>query len=205
MPLLRNDTRARQRLLPAVASLWVLGIAVGLGIMMNYDAAPGSPGRPASQWPAGSAIELSTDRMTLVMRAHPRCPCTRASLGELELIQARCADRLRTYVLFLSPQEKDEHWSETDTWERASSIPEVHVRKDAEGKQARLFHVLTSGHTLLYDRRSASVQRRHHRCSRPRWGQCGARCDRRVDRAKATCHPFDLSVWLLARRPRRVC
>jgi hypothetical protein len=85
------------------------------------------------------------------MLAHPRCPCTRASIGELSLLMARCQGQVDTRVLFLKPAGAGEDWWKTDLWESASAIPGVSVLLDEDGAEARHFGAVTSGQTLLYD------------------------------------------------------
>ena len=88
----------------------------------------------------------------LVMFAHPRCPCTRASVGELERLLAEAPARCSAKVIFLQPTGMDDEWVESDLWHTASRIPGVTVHRDRSGIEARWFHAETSGQTLLYDR-----------------------------------------------------
>jgi len=85
------------------------------------------------------------------MFAHPRCPCTRASIGELESLLARCAGQVSAHIVFLKPAGVDEHWLKTDLWRRAAAIPGVTVHTDDGGVEARRFRSETSGNVLLYD------------------------------------------------------
>ena len=57
------------------------------------------------RWPESSRLRRVSDKHHLVMFAHPRCPCTRASIGELALIMARVHGRLTADVLFVKPRE----------------------------------------------------------------------------------------------------
>jgi hypothetical protein len=85
------------------------------------------------------------------MFVHPQCPCSRASIGELALLLAHCQQRVNAHVLFLQPREMPSHWNQTDLWEEAGRIPGVRVQSDEDGREARLFHIATSGDTALYD------------------------------------------------------
>src|SRR5262249_49195821 len=106
---------------------------------------------PPTRWPAGSHIQPATDRPTLVMLAHPRCPCTRASLGELALLMTRCQGLVQASVNFYKPAGEPDAWAQTDLWQSAAAIPGVSVRPDDDGREARCFHSSTSGQVLLYD------------------------------------------------------
>lgn len=130
---------------------WALITAIGVGVLWNYENAAGATATPPSNWPAASSIRPAADRATLVMLAHPHCPCTRASIGELARLMAQTQGRLTAYVLFLKPANSPEDWEKSDLWQSAAAIPGVNVVLDNESAEARRFHALTSGHTVLYD------------------------------------------------------
>ncbi|MGA9771572.1 MAG: RedB protein [Blastocatellia bacterium] len=134
-----------------VCGVWGLMIGVGLCLLWAYENAPGPVVAPPSQWPADSRIHLATDRATLVMLAHPHCPCTRASIGELARLMTQAQGRVTTYVLFLKPPDFSDDWEKTDLWQSAASIPGVNVIVDEGGVEAQRFQAVTSGQIVLYD------------------------------------------------------
>lgn len=134
-----------------VICAWLVVVVAGLKIVWNYENTPGAPAQPPATWPTASTIPRSTDRWTLVVLAHPHCPCTRASIQQLNEIMAHTSGRLRAYVLFLNPRDTDDDWSQTDLWDSASVIPGVTVLRDKQGKEALNFGAVTSGQTALYD------------------------------------------------------
>jgi hypothetical protein len=84
------------------------------------------------------------------MFAHPKCPCTRASIAELERIMSQCRGQIKPWIVFYKPADADAHWPQTDLWRRAESIPGAHVIADVDGLEARRFRAFTSGQTFLY-------------------------------------------------------
>ena len=60
---------------------------------------------------------LDPARPTLVMLAHPRCTCTRASLAELAELMARVTQRPKAYVVFIKPGGVAEQWERTESVE----------------------------------------------------------------------------------------
>jgi hypothetical protein len=128
------------------------GIAFGLGILFNYESTPGKIGAVPTKWPSTSQIERLTDRPTLIMLAHPRCPCTRASVAELGQKMARLQGKVYAYVLFLQPALSNAQWKDTGLQRSAAAIPGVKVRSDVGGVEAHRFGAETSGHTRLFDR-----------------------------------------------------
>jgi hypothetical protein len=139
-----------QSLLLVSGALWLFAIGLGLHLLMNYENTPGIPGAPPAMWPADSRIQRTPGRATLVMLAHPHCPCTRASIEELAQLMARCQGLLTTHVLFLQPKGFSEDWTQTDLYRSAAMIPGVQVACDEGGDEARRFGATTSGQTLLY-------------------------------------------------------
>jgi hypothetical protein len=135
----------------ATGLLWLGAIGAGFGALAWYDNSPAAPERFLAEWPSGSAIHCSEHGTTLVLFAHPRCPCTRASLGELEKIVAHCQPAVTPWVVFFKPEGAQGDWEQTDLWSTAGAIPGVHVMSDPGGEEARRFHVTTSGQTLLYN------------------------------------------------------
>ena len=130
---------------------WVALVSTGLWLLWGYENTPGIAAESPRQWPADSRIKPSRDHATLVMLAHPHCPCTRASIGELASIMAHSQGRLSAFVLFIKPEGFSKNWEETDLWQSAARIPGVEVVPDGDGREAQLFHAATSGQTVLYD------------------------------------------------------
>lgn len=148
-----NDMKLRKENLLFVVSglLWVTMVGVGLGIVWRYENTPGVAAAPARFWPAESGLQRPPGTATIVMLAHPHCPCTRASIGELALLMAGCQGRVQAQVLFIQPDGFSDEWGQTDLWRSAAAIPGVRVSLDAGGIEARRFHAQTSGQVLLYD------------------------------------------------------
>jgi hypothetical protein len=138
-------------ILTAAGALWLLMIGAGVGLLWNYAGTPGTAAATPDRWPAASRIEPAADRATLVMLAHPHCPCTRASIGELARLMTQAQGRVTAYVLFVKPPGFSDAWVQTDLWASAAAIPGVTPVLDDNGDEAGLFHAATSGQTVLYD------------------------------------------------------
>jgi hypothetical protein len=133
------------------ATAWLLLLATGFCLILQYDNSPGRIGNVPAAWPAASRIHLAEDRLTLVMLAHPRCPCTRASIGELARLAAQVQNKISAYVLFVTPTGSDRDWQDNALRLSAAKIPGVTVLSDTDGVEAQLFGAETSGHTLVFN------------------------------------------------------
>lgn len=133
-----------------LSAVWLLAIGAGIALMLNYENTSGAEGITSEHWPAKAQIPLDPRRDTLVMFAHPKCPCTRASMDELSSLMEKCGGKVAAHVLFLKPKNFTEDWVESGLWKRAAAIPNVTVQADPEGLTAQRFGAETSGYVLLY-------------------------------------------------------
>ena len=143
--------KPRQTTAAIVGLIWLVAAGAGSALLWDYAASPGAPARASTRWPAESVIRRAPGRPTLVMTAHPHCPCTRASIGELAILMTHFQGRLRAHVLFLRPAGFSEEWVKTDLWRSASATPGVNVYRDDGGLEARRFGAATSSQAFLYD------------------------------------------------------
>jgi len=132
--------------------LWLCAVGAGIVLVLNYQNAQGASGATPDHWPPGTQIALDASHDTLLMFAHPKCPCSRASMEELNRVLARCRGQVTTHVLFFKPSQFPADWSQTDLRSSATAIPEVMVHDDLDGKLAEQFGAETSGYVVLYDR-----------------------------------------------------
>lgn len=140
-----------RRLLIALTALWLAATSSGLVLIWKYETTPAASGAISASWPTDTMLVRDRMRPTLVMLAHPRCPCTRASIEELAVIMSRFHAGVRAYVLFVKPEGTEPGWEETYALHRVSTIPGVEVVVDHDGREARRFGASVSGETALYD------------------------------------------------------
>jgi hypothetical protein len=130
---------------------WFLMVAALTAAMIQYSVSPGQAELTPTKWPANNQIVLDADRATLLMFVHPHCPCTRASLEELEKLIAKCQGLVTPIVVLARPSGTPIGWVETDIHRIASRITNKNVIIDSAGVLTRQFGCRTSGSTLLYN------------------------------------------------------
>ena len=144
-----------KKLLMAMVSagtlIWIAGIASGMGILWRYAGTPGAKRASLDFWPASTTIQRDPHRFTLLMFAHPRCSCTRASLEELTSIMTKTDGRLAVRILFFKPDEFSDEWTASDLWSKAAELPGVRISLDAGGAEASRFGAATSGQVFVYE------------------------------------------------------
>lgn len=124
--------------------------------MADYGAEEGIVGTAPEQWPESLPAELTPEqgKPTVILFAHPLCPCTRSTLWELESLGNRLFGLFNLHVLFYEPEDPSsmpDLWAATSLKQIASRIPATRLHKDVESRLAKHFGAYTSGHVLLYD------------------------------------------------------
>jgi hypothetical protein len=131
--------------LTGLTLLWMLGIGWGFNRIWKYEATPGTASSGLSR------LDVEGSRATLLMFAHPQCPCSRASIAELEQIMTQARGTIQARVYFLKPAGFPASWEQSDLWRAAEAIPGVEVLADDDGLKAREFGALTSGQVVMFD------------------------------------------------------
>ena len=134
----------------AVGLICSAGALIGGRVLLNYENSPGAVGHVSSSWPKNSSLTLATDRPTMVMLAHPQCPCTRAAISELEQVVAQTRGKVRVFILFYTPKGAGADWTQSGLRHGAEKIPGATVVSDFDGVEAESFGAETSGHTFLF-------------------------------------------------------
>jgi hypothetical protein len=87
----------------------------------------------------------------VIMFVHPRCACSRASLGNLSTIMAQTGGKLAGYVVAYEPAANaGRQWTASDLVTTAAGIHGIRVVMDPAGAIAHRFGASTSGQTMVY-------------------------------------------------------
>lgn len=133
--------------------IWGAMLATAMGAISVYQMRPGiqleAPNR------LGGVIGKSlTPHLFLFM--HPQCPCSVASLSELERLQAETAGKLQITIVFVEPSQKSS-WQQTSLEDRARASKSWEVVSDPGGRLAQSMGAVTSGFVVLFDRNGKKV------------------------------------------------
>lgn len=133
-----------------LCAAWLLAAIGGVAWMCQYEHTSGNAGTTPRHWPSTTSVRLDNQRDTLILFAHPKCPCTRATLDELDHILAQSQNKIAAFVFFLQQDEFAQAWAESNLRKKAAAIPNVTVLDDPQGLLAKAFGAETSGHVVLY-------------------------------------------------------
>jgi len=129
---------------------WLFVVGLGLWALTAHSFVPGASGNPKSAWPEGSGLQRNVGGYTLVVALHPECPCSQATLEELDSIVAQCSNRLTVRVICMPYDNLAEPVERSPIWLRTGRISGVTIMKDSGGAEVRRFAAETSGETRLY-------------------------------------------------------
>jgi hypothetical protein len=144
-----NSRAARITILAGSVAVWLAAVTTGFLWLLDYSMTPGPAGTTPERWPSDTAITRTPGTPTLLMFAHPLCPCSRASVGELDDLLRR-AGPMTAHVLMLELPEAGPEWEDRSLGEAAAAIRGVSVTADRDGVEARRFGASTSGHVIIY-------------------------------------------------------
>jgi hypothetical protein len=148
---MKLGSESRKWLWGALAVAWVVVVAAGMRVMLDYENTPGRAGDPPAAWPVQSQIPRTRGLPTIVMMGHPKCPCTRASIGELAVMMTRLHNRATAVVVLVRPHGTPDGWDDTDLRRTAAEIPGATVMTDLDEAEVDRFNAEVSGQTMLYN------------------------------------------------------
>jgi hypothetical protein len=146
MPL---SLRLRKTVFASGIALW-LGVAGwGTKQLNDYSFQAAETGVSAPGWPSESSLSREKDKFTLVLALHPECPCSRATLSELDVILAQTNGAVSAVAVFLD-SDPAQPATASALFRKVAKIPGVSVICDRDGSELKKFGFCTSGETRLY-------------------------------------------------------
>jgi len=143
MPIDQTQNRATPARRAALAvAAWALSLVVVIGWLVAFESGPA----PVA---ASTEVPAEPPRWRLDVYAHPRCPCTRASIEEISRLAARLGDRIELRFWFFRPESESDAWAHSGSWKSAAAIPRALVATDPGGRLARSAGAVASGHVVL--------------------------------------------------------
>ncbi|HEY4235629.1 MAG TPA: hypothetical protein VGM76_19510 [Lacipirellulaceae bacterium] len=143
----------------ATIAVWLAAVAISYWPIARYQYATldSSTAGFAVHWPSDSKLPRQLGHSTLVLFLHPKCPCSRASLSELERLFASVTGRMAGQLDFVVdatvPKDPGDDWLQTGTLDRVKTIANARVCVDRGGIEAAAFGATTSGCVMLFDER----------------------------------------------------
>lgn len=148
--MINGEIQRRNPRLMCCFMLWVMGIFAVTTAMTHYNATPGRSAYAASDWPVNTGLHPASDKATLLVFIHPHCPCTSATLAELERLAADAVAPVQMLLIFGVPESAPPDWQAGRNWQHAERLPGAERIIDRNGRLAKRFGATTSGHCMMY-------------------------------------------------------
>lgn len=149
---------------------WVSMMGGAFFFLVRHEQTPGvATTSIATNLPSELSLSLATDQTLLLMFVHPQCPCSRASLGELEELMSKARGAAEVCLVFYKPAGEPDDWAKTGLYNEAQRLG-WQTRIDPGGVVAEHFGATTSGHVLIYDAKGRLSYSGGITASRGHWG-----------------------------------
>lgn len=153
-----SPTRSNSRLSWPLAGALVVWIAIAVAGWYRISAYGFSGDQKTianapQRWPAESTIVRTERQPTLLLFLHPKCPCSRATVGELERLPALVPNSALPHICVVAaaPRSIGDLWWSSSFLARAARLPNAHLVHDPGGVETALFGARVSGTVLLFD------------------------------------------------------
>lgn len=132
---------------------WLAVMLAGMGALAAYSTSAGEAGQTPASWPG--QLGDRPRGWTLALAVHPRCPCTEASIRQLQRTFAMLEPPPSVVAAVYEPppgEARAEAWPrEPDAADRLRSTLGARIVRDPGGEVALAFGGFTSGHAVLFD------------------------------------------------------
>ena len=140
----------------AIFIIWAFLVLCGFWKLFVYSQTPGLQS-PNADWPKGSKLTKNERGSTLVIFLHPQCPCSQATIGELERLMPFIQGKVKILVVFVQSENRSEEWTKQDLWNQVSSIPKVEMILDEKAREAIQFSAQTSGQVFFFNEKAQLI------------------------------------------------
>jgi len=132
-------------------SVWAAMVSYGVASLLIYNTKPGQAASAPLSFPDAPEEEESHGRPLMLVFLHPHCPCSRATLDQLEAILVSNEQEFACRVLIVVPSQAEPGWENGPLIERVENIAGISFERDFGGMSAKRFAAATSGQVFFYD------------------------------------------------------
>lgn len=148
----RSRPAARRFALLALAlGIWGASLATAWSRLYSHAYQATETGRGVPRWPQGTLLGETASRFRIVVFVHPFCPCTAATVRELDESLTRIPDDVTIDAIAVTAGFSPEELLRSRTLEALRRMPRVRLHSDPEGHERALFGAVVSGETFGFD------------------------------------------------------
>ena len=132
--------------------MWAVAVLIGAATLLQYSLFEGARADvPLRQPEKQSVTAAEKSKADVFVFVHPHCPCSRATVTQLNRLTERSDSEAIIHVLFFCPDSQPDAWTRTTLWAEAAKNDELVCSIDRGGRRAAEFGVRTSGHVVAFD------------------------------------------------------
>ena len=129
---------------------WGITVLGGVLAVTAYSNSPGTQLDTGYEWPTGSTITLHSHLPTILLFVHPKCPCSLATVRELQRSLGSDSDAMSIQIGLYCPEDSEGSWTDTRLKRLAEQAFANSTFVDQNGTEAKRFGAITSGHVLAF-------------------------------------------------------
>lgn len=133
-------------------ALWAAAVGTGSWFMLGHEFEVTASTKSVPNLPPelGRMVPESKP-LTIVIAIHPECPCTGASIEQLDRLMTRNPESIQAVALLWAEESNPTHSPAGDYQRRLSALPNVTIVADPGGEKAKSFGAVVSGSVAAYD------------------------------------------------------
>lgn len=137
---------SRKALVGLIVVGWGVLLAGAFSFLIRYEstAAPAGPVGGAA-----NPLFKNSDQATLVVGLHPHCPCSKATVAELNKVLGHAPKKAQLVVYAFKPKDEADSWVDSSTVSTLKKLG-ARVEIDADGAMARRLGLSASGQMQLF-------------------------------------------------------
>jgi hypothetical protein len=148
----RNRPARRVSLFAVAGLVWCASLATAWNQLYSHAYRPAKTDRVVDLWPQDTILGASSQRFRIVIFVHPLCPCTQATLEELDESLTRIPADVAVDAVAVTTGLSADEVESSRTVESLQRMPRVTLHLDASGREQRAFGAVVSGETFAFDR-----------------------------------------------------
>jgi hypothetical protein len=143
----------------SVLAVWTVVMSAGFFALFAYEFKAADASAGGDTWPDTTGVLHSKNKTTLLFFAHAKCPCTAASVAELNRLLSAYGNQFDTTAVLVVPDGAGKDWENTAVAAAIRRLPDTVVIVDRSGAVARAFGARTSGETMVFGKNKALLFR----------------------------------------------
>lgn len=131
--------------------VWLVVVTGATIVQFRYETTPAQVLAAPERWPVLPELKLEPGHAVVLMALHPRCPCSAASIEQLQECVRSMDNRIDLIILESMPAGAKPEWTDSALCRQIKALSRAKLIIDTDGTLASAFGLTTSGQVVAYD------------------------------------------------------